>query len=472
MTESKLYLYNTLTRKKDEFISIEPGKVKMYSCGPTVYNYFHIGNARPFIIFDTLRRYLEYKGYEVQFVQNFTDVDDKMINKANELGITVKELADQYIAEYFTDAKGLGIKEATVHPRATENIDSIITLISELIERGYAYNVDGDVYYSTKKFEEYGKLSHQPLEDLESGARININEDKEDPMDFALWKKQKPGEPAWESPWGMGRPGWHIECSAMANTYLGKTIDIHSGGQDLIFPHHENEIAQSEAANCCQFANYWVHNGYINVDNRKMSKSLGNFFTVRDVAKEFDYAVIRFFMLSAHYRSPINFSKDLMDAAKSGLERINTCLSSMEFFKKAAIERELTQDEVNFVKDIDGYQEKFIKVMDDDLNTADAISTIFELVAAVNKTIIAESNTAASVIEKAISMIRELGSVLGIFLKKEEEALPIEVQEMLDKRAEARSKKDWATSDALRDALQELGYAVKDTPQGQQLTKL
>ncbi len=472
MMESKLYLYNTLTRKKDEFIPLEPGKVKMYSCGPTVYNYFHIGNARPFIIFDTLRRYLEYKGYEVKFVQNFTDVDDKMINKANELGITVKELADQYIAEYFTDAKGLGIKEATVHPRATENIESIITLISELIERGYAYNVDGDVYYSTKKFDDYGKLSHQPLEDLESGARININEDKEDPMDFALWKKQKPGEPAWESPWGLGRPGWHIECSAMANTYLGKTIDIHSGGQDLIFPHHENEIAQSEAANCCQFANYWVHNGYINVDNRKMSKSLGNFFTVRDVAKEFDYAVIRFFMLSAHYRSPINFSKDLMDGAKAGLERINTCISSMEFFKKAAEDRECTPEEQAFLNELDGFKEKFIKVMNDDLNTADAISTIFELVAAANKNITAESNTAASVIEKTVSLIRELGGVLGIFLKEEEEALPAEVQNMLDKRAEARAQKDWATSDALRDALSELGYAVKDTPQGQQLTKL
>lgn len=472
MTESKLYLFNTLTRKKDEFRSIEPGKVKMYSCGPTVYNYFHIGNARPFIIFDTLRRYLEYKGYEVQFVQNFTDVDDKMINKANELGITVKELADQYIAEYFTDAKGLGIKEATVHPRATENIDSIISLISELIERGYAYNVDGDVYYSTKKFEDYGKLSHQPLEDLESGARININEDKEDPMDFALWKKQKPGEPAWESPWGMGRPGWHIECSAMANTYLGKTIDIHSGGQDLVFPHHENEIAQSEAANCCQFANYWVHNGYINVDNRKMSKSLGNFFTVRDVAKEFDYAVIRFFMLSAHYRSPINFSKDLMDSAKAGLERINTCLSSMEFFKKAAEDRACTPEEKDFLQEIRGYKEKFIKVMDDDLNTADAISAIFELVAAANKKITADSNTAASVIEQVIALIRELGGVLGIFLKEEDDTLPENVQEMLDKRAEARRSKDWATSDALRDELRGLGYEVKDTPQGQQLTKL
>ncbi len=308
----------------------------MYSCGPTVYNFFHIGNARPFIIFDTLRRYLEYCGNEVKFVQNFTDIDDKMINKANELGITVKELADQYINEYFIDAKGLGIHEATVHPRATENIDAIIDIISRLIENGYAYNVDGDVYYSAKKFKDYGKLSHQPLEDLESGARIDVNEDKQDPMDFALWKKQKPGEPAWESPWGMGRPGWHIECSAMANKYLGKTIDIHSGGQDLIFPHHENEIAQSEAANCCNFANYWVHNGYINIDNRKMSKSLGNFFTVRDVAKEFDYEVIRFFMLSAHYRSPINFSKELMESSKSALERIYTCMETLEFLGGSA----------------------------------------------------------------------------------------------------------------------------------------
>ena len=303
----------------------------MYSCGPTVYNYFHIGNARPFIIFDTLRRYLEYCGNTVYFVQNFTDIDDKMINKANELGITVKELADRYIEEYFKDADGLGIKRATVHPRATDNIDAIIDIVKTLEDKGFAYNVDGDVYFSAKKFKEYGKLSHQPLEDLESGARININEDKEDPMDFALWKKQKPGEPAWESPWGMGRPGWHIECSAMATKFLAKTIDIHSGGQDLIFPHHENEIAQSECCHGVSFANYWMHNGYINVDNRKMSKSLGNFFTVREIAAEFDYEVIRFFMLSAHYRSPINFSKDLMESAKSALDRIYNCLSDMKF---------------------------------------------------------------------------------------------------------------------------------------------
>ena len=473
MIDTKLYLYNTLKREKQEFIPVEEGKVKMYSCGPTVYNFFHIGNARPFIIFDTLRRYLEYKGYEVKFVQNFTDIDDKMINKANELGITVKELADQYIDEYYTDAKGLGIRPATVHPRATENIESIINIIETLIENGYAYNVDGDVYYSTKKFEHYGKLSHQPLEDLESGARIDVNEDKNDPMDFALWKKQKPGEPAWESPWGMGRPGWHIECSAMANTYLGKTIDIHSGGQDLIFPHHENEIAQSEAANCCQFANYWVHNGYINVDNRKMSKSLGNFFTVRDVAKEFDYEVIRFFMLSAHYRSPINFSKDLMDAAKSALDRVYTCIESMEFFGKTANnEITLSADEIEYLERLSQYKNKFIKAMDDDLNTADAISVIFEIVADANKFITADNIPSKVTVDKTVDAIRELGGVLGLFNKKDEDGIPAEIEELLNQRAEARKNKEWAASDEIRDRLKEMGYAVKDTPQGQQLTKL
>lgn len=471
MIDTKLFLYNTLTRQKQEFVPVEPGKVKMYSCGPTVYNFFHIGNARPFIIFDTLRRYLEYKGYQVDFVQNFTDIDDKMIRKANELGITVKELADQYIDEYFVDAKGLGIRAATVHPRATENIQEIIELVKTLEDEGYAYCVNGDVYYRTKKFKDYGKLSHQPLEDLESGARIDVNDDKEDPMDFALWKSQKPGEPAWESPWGMGRPGWHIECSAMANTYLGKTIDIHSGGQDLVFPHHENEIAQSEAANCCQFASYWVHNGYINVDNRKMSKSLGNFFTVRDVAKEFDYEVIRFFMLSAHYRSPINFSKDLMEAAASALERIYNCLSSMNFFMESAEDRALSAEEEAFSKALDAYKEKFIRAMDDDINTADAISVIFEIVADANKQITAQSGTAKALIQKVIATIEELGGVLGLLTKKED-AIPQEVEELLAARKEARATKNWAESDRLRDCLKELGYAVKDTPQGQQLTKL
>ncbi len=461
-------LFNSLTAKKEEFVPITPGEVKMYSCGPTVYNYFHIGNARPFIIFDTLRRYLEYSGYKVKFVQNFTDIDDKMINKANELGITVRELADKYIAEYFKDAEGLGIHRATVHPRATENIDAIIEIISKLVESGYAYNVDGDVYYSTKKFSEYGKLSHQPLEELESGARIDVSEDKRDPMDFALWKKQKPGEPAWESPWGMGRPGWHIECSAMANKYLDKSIDIHSGGQDLIFPHHENEIAQSEAANGCTFANYWVHNGYINVDNKKMSKSLGNFFTVRDVAKEFDYEVIRFFMLSAHYRSPINFSKDLMESAKSSLGRIYTCIENLEFLSQNARDVSLKDSEEESVKTLSGYKDKFIAAMDDDLNTADAISAIFEIVSYANKNI--DSDSSKELIEKYIATIKELGDILGL-LQKSKSDVPAEIQSLLDERAAARAEKNWGKSDELRDKLKELGYIVKDTKQGQQLTK-
>lgn len=468
MIDTKLYLYNTLTRSKQEFVPIKKGEVKMYSCGPTVYNFFHIGNARPFIIFDTLRRYLEYKGYKVEFVQNFTDVDDKMINKANELGITVKELADEYISEYFTDAQGLGIKKATVHPRATENIDAIIELVSTLEKKGYAYNIDGNVYYRTRNFKDYGKLSHQPLEDLESGARIDINEDKEDPMDFALWKKQKPGEPAWESPWGMGRPGWHIECSAMANKYLAKTIDIHSGGQDLIFPHHENEIAQSEAANGCCFANYWLHNGYINVDNRKMSKSLGNFFTVRDVAKEFDYEVIRFFMLSAHYRSPINFSKDLMESAKSALGRIYTCLETLDFLEKSAEDRAANAAEQEVLDGLEGHKQRFIAAMDDDINTADAISAIFELVADVNKII--TQNPSAEVCRKCSAAIRELGDVLGL-LGKKKEGTDGDVQKIAAERAEARAAKDWAKSDELRDKLKEMGYIVKDTPHGQQLIK-
>ena len=324
-------LYNTLTRQKEEFIPLSEGEVKIYSCGPTVYNYFHIGNARPFIVFDTLRRFFEYKGYKVTYVQNFTDIDDKMINRAAEEKITVPELAERFIKEYFADADALGINRATMHPRATENIDAIIEIIKRLQESGYAYCVDGDVYFSAKKFAGYGKLSHQPLDELEAGARIDVNEQKQDAMDFALWKKQKPGEPAWDSPWGKGRPGWHIECSAMANKYLGKTIDIHCGGQDLIFPHHENEIAQSECANADPFARYWLHNGYINIDNRKMSKSAGNFFTVRDILKEYDAEVIRLFMLSAHYRSPINFSKELMTQAQAGLERLYNCKENLEF---------------------------------------------------------------------------------------------------------------------------------------------
>lgn len=472
MTDTKLVIYNTLSREKEEFVPIKEGEALMYSCGPTVYNFFHIGNARPFIIFDTLRRYLEYKGYKVKFVQNFTDIDDKMINKANELGITVKELADQYIDEYFTDAKGLGIRAATVHPRATENIEAIIDIVKNLEEKGYAYNVNGDVYYRTKKFGEYGKLSHQPLEDLESGARIDVNEAKEDPMDFALWKKQKPGEPAWESPWGMGRPGWHIECSAMANKFLAHTIDIHSGGQDLIFPHHENEIAQSEAANGCCFARYWMHNGYINVDNKKMSKSLGNFFTVRDVAKEFDYEVIRFFMLSAHYRSPINFSKELMESAASALERVYTCIDTMQFLADNAEDKPLADNESELLGRIKGYHDKFIAAMDDDINTADAIAAIFEIVGDANKHITAESAATKQLILSVIKEIRELGSVLGLFEKKQKDEIPPEIEKLLKKRDDARREKNWAEADSIREQLKEQGYAVKDTPQGQQLTRI
>lgn len=460
-----------MTRKKEEFIPIEKGVVRMYSCGPTVYNYFHIGNARPFIIFDTLRRYLEYCGNTVYFVQNFTDIDDKMINKANELGITVKELADRYIAEYFKDADNLGIKRATVHPRATENIDAIIGIIRELEEKGYAYNVDGDVYFAAKKFKEYGKLSHQPLEDLESGARININEDKNDPMDFAIWKKQKPGEPAWESPWGLGRPGWHIECSAMANKYLAKTIDIHSGGQDLIFPHHENEIAQSECAHGVPFANYWMHNGYINIDNKKMSKSLGNFFTVREIAEEFDYEVIRFFMLSAHYRSPINFSKTLMESARSGLERIYNCIFDMKFFAEKADSHALTDKEKEYKEKIETLKAKYIAAMDDDLNTADAISAIFEIVSEANKAITAQSGFSKEVIGFTVDTLKELGGVLGLLQKSEDGEISAEVKALLDERQAARASRDWAKSDELRDKLREMGITVKDTPQGQQIVR-
>ncbi len=461
-------LYNSMTRQKEEFVPIKASEVSMYSCGPTVYNFFHIGNARPFIIFDTLRRYFEYKGMKVKFVQNFTDIDDKMINKANEMGITVKELAEMYIAEYFTDAQGLGIKKATVHPCATDNIDAIIKIVKELEDKGYAYEVDGDVYFSTKKFKEYGKLSHQPLEELESGARISVDERKNDPMDFALWKKQKPGEPAWESPWGMGRPGWHIECSAMANKYLGETIDIHSGGKDLIFPHHENEIAQSECAHGKTFANYWLHNGYINVDNQKMSKSLGNFFTVRDVAKEFDYEVIRFFMLSAHYRNPINFAKDLMEQSKSALGRIYTCLESLEFMFDNGIVGEPTAAENADFEEISSFKQAFIDAMDDDLNTASAISAIFDIVKTANLKL-ADGKFTKSHIRRISDLIKELGGVLGLLGKEIKKPIPADIQELIDKRTEARKNKDFAESDRIRDLLLEKGVILKDTREGVQV---
>ena len=389
--------YNTLTKRKDEFIPIEPGKVKMYACGPTVYDFFHIGNARCFISFDMLRRYLEYRGYEVKFVQNFTDVDDKIIKRANAEGVTQKDIAERYIGEYFTDAKGLGIRPATVHPRATENIDEMITIISTLIEKGHAYPVDmgdgnSDVYFRTLSFKEYGKLSHMPIDELEKGARIDVSEHKEDALDFALWKAAKPGEPYWESPWGKGRPGWHIECSAMVLRYLGETIDIHCGGQDLTFPHHENEIAQSECCTGKPFAHYWMHNGYINVDNTKMSKSLGNFFTVRDAAAKYGYPVIRFFILSAHYRSPINFSAGILEQSKNALERITNCVDNLKFYLKTAPDGALgdTEDKVNARK------AAFIEAMDDDFNTADGVAAIFDLVRDANELIASNGSAEAA----------------------------------------------------------------------------
>lgn len=459
-------IYNTLTRRKEEFVPIYENEVKMYSCGPTVYNYFHIGNARPFIIFDTVRRYLEYKGYKVNFVQNFTDIDDKMIKRANEEGITVKELAERFIKEYFVDAEGLGIEKATAHPKATENIDAIIELIKKLENNGFVYNVNGDVYFNTKKFREYGKLSQQSLEDLELGARIDVDERKRDPMDFAVWKAQKPGEPAWDSPWGKGRPGWHIECSAMANKYLGETIDIHSGGQDLIFPHHENEIAQSEAANGKPFARYWMHNGFINVDNKKMSKSEGNFFTVRDIAQKFDYEVIRFFMLSAHYRSPINFSSELLEQAQNGLERIYNCVDNLLYLKEHAEDRELSEAEKEFQSKLLEVKGKFIEAMDDDLNTADAIAAIFDIVKEVNSNITANSNSSKEIIEFSHSLIRELGGVLGIAQKKKEDNLDSEIEELIELRQQARKEKNWKLADEIRDKLKNMGIILEDTPQG------
>lgn len=464
-------IYNTMSGKKEEFVPIDKNEVKMYSCGPTVYDYFHIGNARPFIIFDTMRRYLEYRGYKVKFVQNFTDIDDKMINRANREGITVKELGERFIEEYFRDAKALGIEKATVHPKATENIDAIIETVQKLADNGYAYNVDGNVYFSTKKFAEYGKLSKQPLEDLEAGARIDVNEHKKDAMDFALWKKQKEGEPAWESPWGLGRPGWHIECSAMANRYLGKTIDIHSGGRDLIFPHHENEIAQSECANDAPFANYWMHNGYININNQKMSKSLGNFFTVRDITEKYDPEVVRFFMLSAHYRSPVNFSDTLMEQSKSAVERVYNCIDNLKFLRKSAEERHLTGEEEALTAKIERCREKFIEAMDDDLNTADAIAAIFDIVYAANTALSAEEKNSIEVIDKILSTLAELGGVLGLFSKNTDEQPDEEVEALIAQRSEARKNKDWAKADEIRDKLSAMGIILKDTPAGVKWTR-
>ena len=456
-------IFNTLTRNKDEFVPINEGEVKIYACGPTVYNFIHIGNARPLCVFDVLRRYLIWRGYKVKFVQNFTDIDDKLIKKANEEGITVPEVAERYIKEFKVDSKGLNVMEADVHPRATENIDKIIEIISELFEKGYAYKAGNDVYYRAKKFDGYGKLSHQPLEELEAGARISVGDIKEDSMDFCLWKGAKEGEPFWESPWGKGRPGWHIECSAMAGRYLGKTIDIHCGGLDLIFPHHENEIAQSEAANGCEFAHYWMHNGFINVDNHKMSKSLNNFFTVRDVAKAYGYEPIRYLMISSQYRGPINYSVDIIEQSKNALERLYNCRDNIDFALKNA------PDGGEKPEFCETRKQEFIAAMDDDLNTADALAAVFNLVREINTAIAngAKKNT----LEACAAAFDELNGVLGLVYNRKSDNIDSEIEELINKRTEARKNKDFKTADEIRDKLKSMGIVLEDTPQGVKWTR-
>lgn len=462
-------VYNTLTREKEELKTITPNEVKMYACGPTVYNYIHIGNARPIIVFDVLRNYLEYRGNKVTFVQNFTDVDDKIIKKANEENVNSLEISERYISEYKKDAEGLNVKPATIHPKVTENMDSIIDIVKTLVDKGFAYEAQGDVYFRTLKFEEYGKLSHMPLEDLEAGARIATGDIKEHPMDFALWKAAKPGEPYWESPWGKGRPGWHIECSAMSRNILGETIDIHCGGQDLIFPHHENEIAQSECASGKIFANYWMHNGYINVDNKKMSKSLNNFFTVREVADKFGYEPIRFMMLQAHYRSPINYSLEIIEQCKSALERLYNCKEALAFALTKATSGEFTEEQKqNLLK----HKDSFIEAMDDDLNTADAISAIFELVREINTNVSGNKMASLEYVKFANDLFNELVGVLGLLYNDKKEEIPAEVLDLVEKRAEARKAKDFATADSLRDEITKLGYQVLESRQGTKIVKI
>lgn len=464
-------IYNTLTRKKEEFVPIDENEIKIYVCGPTVYNYFHIGNARPFVVFDTLRKYLEYKGKNVKFVQNFTDVDDKIINKAREEGLKAGEVSEKYIAEYYKDAAALNVSKASVHPKVTENMNEIIAFVQNLIDKGYAYEVDGDVYYSTRKFQDYGKLSKQNIEDLESGARIEIGEKKQDPLDFALWKAQKTDdELAWDCPWGKGRPGWHIECSAMSRKYLGETIDIHAGGQDLTFPHHENEIAQSESANGKPFANYWMHNGYITIDNEKMSKSKGNFFTVRDILQDYDGEVMRFFLLSGHYRSPINFSRELMDQAKNGLGRMQNAKNNLKHLIETGTGT-MTEGEVKSFEGLEKYKDKFMTAMDDDLNTADAISAVFELIKDVNTE--TKDGSSKEFAEKCLSLISELTEVLGLLQDKEEEnAIDSEILALVEERQLARKEKNFARADEIRDILKAKGLAVEDTANGPRVIKL
>ena len=458
-------IYNTMTRQKEELQTITPNEVKIYACGPTVYNFIHIGNARPICVFDTFRRYLEYRGYKVTFVQNFTDIDDKIIKRANEENSDYLTVSEKYIAEYKKDAKGLNVREASVHPRATENVQQIIDMVKTLEEKGYAYSTEyGDVYFRTNKFKEYGKLSHQPLEDLEAGARIQIGETKEDPMDFALWKGAKPSEPSWDSPWGKGRPGWHIECSTMAKRYLGETIDIHCGGQDLVFPHHENEIAQSECCNGVPFAHYWMHNGYINVDNKKMSKSLNNFFTVRDVAEKYGYEPIRYLMLSSHYRSPINYSVDIIEQCKSALERLYNCRDDLEFLMKNSPSGE--KDGEDKIKELLlTHKADFITAMDDDFNTADGITALFELARDINSNINAKTAPSKELCEFALNLYKEIAGVLGL-LYAEKDGVADDVQALIEQRNTARKNKDWAMADKIRDELKARGITIKDTPNG------
>ncbi|MDO5593970.1 MAG: cysteine--tRNA ligase [Eubacteriales bacterium] len=466
-------IFNSMSRQKEEFVPIQPGKVSIYACGPTVYNFIHVGNARPIILFDVLRRYFEYRGYDVTFVQNFTDVDDKIIKRANEEGITSQEVAEKYIQEYFTDAQGLGVRPATIHPKATENMQQIIDMVQTLIDKGYAYPVEnGDVYYRTLKFKGYGKLSHQPIEDLQSGARIAVGDVKENPLDFALWKAAKPGEPAWDSPWGPGRPGWHIECSAMSNRYLGKTIDIHCGGEDLQFPHHENEIAQSEAANGCEFVHYWMHNGFLNIDNRKMSKSLGNFFTVREAAEAYGYETIRLFMLSAHYRSPLNYSADILHQAQNSLDRLYSAEDHLKYLAANGAEGDKNAAEAALADTFDSYRQRFDEAMDDDFNTANAISVLFELVRAINIATADENQPTKAGAQACLDMVHEFTDVLGLLYSRKEESLDEKVEQMIADRQAARAAKNWAEADRIRDELKAMGIELKDTKQGVQWKKI
>lgn len=469
-------IYNTLTRRKEEFVPQEEGKVKMYVCGPTVYNFFHIGNARPFVVFDTMRKYLEYRGYKVKFVQNFTDVDDKIINRAKEEGVSAGEISEKYIEEYFKDAAALNIKKATVHPKVTETMDDIIKFVADLIDKGYAYEVDGDVYYRTRMFDGYGKLSGKNVDELRLGASERTaaadDEKKEDPLDFALWKARKDdSEIAWESPWGMGRPGWHIECSTMSKKYLGDTLDIHAGGEDLQFPHHENEIAQSEAHNGKQFSNYWMHNGYINIDGVKMSKSLGNFKTVRDLLTQYDGEVLRFLILSGHYRGPIDFNPEILTQSQNGLKRMRNAKSNLKHLMANGADGDMTAEEAKAVEGFDEYRQKFIAAMDDDLNTADAISAVFELVTAINTA--AGANATKAYAKAAMDILMELATVLGLLQQDIEEKVEIEpeIQALIDERQAARKAKDYARADEIRDQLAAQGITLKDTPQGVQVIR-